>query len=96
MANRRRRIVEGRGIQFDRCALGHEERFDAAGIQHTAHDLGLTGHQQDHVTHSDIQLAGAMILQTAEAGVGAVAVPDLDGHTSEPAIPQLCRHRKRL
>ena len=55
---------------------------DLVGGQDAVFNFGLTGHQKDHVRAGDVDLAGAMVFQTGETGVDAVAVADLNGHAA--------------
>lgn len=78
-----RRVVERRGIDLDERAGGCAEGLDLSGVELAVDDLLTLGQQQDKVAGTQVELAGAVILQAVEACVVAVAPAELEGAAAE-------------
>lgn len=73
------RVVECRSIDLDERAGRRAEGLDARSVKLAVDDLLALGQQQDKVAGTQIELAGAVILQAVELRVVAVAPTQLEG-----------------
>ena len=82
------RVVQCRGVDLDQRAGRGAEGFDLGGVKLAVLNILHPGQQQDEILGAEVEFAVAVIFQTVERVVVAVAPAQLAGHAAE----QMLRH----